>query len=1336
MRYGGWLAAGVLLLVSLATWKPEPTQAQQGGSLLWIWYDEGGNPAKSAPAGTRYFRKTFEINRPVDNPIDEAQLDIVADDEYTVWINGTEVGSGNDWKRVKRFDVKKHLVHGKNVIAVEAKNAQEGPAGLLVRLGYVPNGQSKLAVMSDHTWKVSKTVAAGWQEPDFDDSAWSGVKQLGSYSRTGPWQNLTWEGGGEERFTVPPGFKVEMVVPPSIGPEQYLSRFEWNQYPYTRANFPRTNFSFINLTFDAKGRLLVSQERGPVYLCTEPNKDGVFQSIKPYCTQVTNCQGMCWIKDALWLVGEVVDERAPGPRPKKSPGRLYRVRDTNGDDKVDEVKLMHQFKGDMGEHGPHAIIHGPDDWLYVVVGNHAWVQIGPEAAKNGVNPEKLADNSPLLRWPTGNMGPDQGKPNTTEDVLLPRLNDGRGHAANILAPGGTIWRMDHEGKNLSVVAAGFRNHYDAAFNPHGELFTFDSDMEWDEALPWYRAVRVCHCIPGADFVWRTGAANTPDYYLDSLPPTAETGRGSPVGVEFYDHVAFPEKYRGAFFMADWAIGVIFAVHLERDGASYKSKVERFCQGAPMNVTDVITGPDGALYFSLGGRGTQGGVYRIVYEQGGKHRFDDERTPGLTGMLEQPQPLAAWARAKLTKLWEESPAAVKTEKLAKVVSEQLGPTPIQERLHLLTVAQNQKPSPNLEMLLALGRDKNPDIRAYAVWLLGVNGYKEGKDALIKALKDEDALVRRRACEALIRAGFEPPVDDLWPLLGDKDRWVRTAARLVLQRIDPAKWVEKHLKSEVALTPMLEGIVALHKIHKANDYAELITDLLIAAPRRFRQDGDLLLWVRTWQLALVHTKPPADKLKAFAKALEAFWGVKDPREQRELAILLTHLGREKYVGNVHALLLEELLNSKDRQQQIHYFYCLRLLNEGWQPEQKDKLLTWYDSTKTWSGGHSFVPFLENMLKDLMPIFTAEDRAKVIAKADQMPAAAAVLLATAPEKELPSPQVLADAYGRLVKAGSVPRGNELKTSLLNALNRQSSPEVPPALRSIADSDPAQRDAVARALLKYPSAENWPYLVRGLQSSNVPLLLDLIAVLRKIDTKPTIPMEPKADDAAPFRSLLLAAGKLEPKDRMKAVELLRHWNFKKFSLEEGDWKAELEGWSKWFVQTFPKEPPLPNVAAIGTQSKWKYDELLAYLEKDSRGTKGDVKNGRIIFEKANCLKCHKFGNEGEGLGPDLTTLKGRFKRSDTLEALLFPSKVISDQYRGTSILLKKGTRMDGLAAVQGDMVTVILPDATKVTLKLSEIDVMVASTVSPMPDKLLDDLTKDEIADLFAYLESEPPK
>src|SRR5437870_5894610 len=106
-------------------------------------------------------------------------------------------------------------------------------------------------------------------------------------------------------------------------------------------------------------------------LCTDPDKTGVMQTVKPYCTQVKGCHGMCWVKDALLLVGK-------GPQ---GTG-LYRCRDTKGTDQIDDVKLLHQFPvvdvpgyhkaGGMGEHGPHAILHGPDGWLYLVIGNHAW----------------------------------------------------------------------------------------------------------------------------------------------------------------------------------------------------------------------------------------------------------------------------------------------------------------------------------------------------------------------------------------------------------------------------------------------------------------------------------------------------------------------------------------------------------------------------------------------------------------------------------------------------------------------------------------------------------------------------------------------------------------------------------------------------------------------------------------------------------------------------------------------------------------------------------------------------------------------------------------------------
>jgi putative heme-binding domain-containing protein len=1248
-------------LTSLLSWLPHDSHARQADEVQWIWFNEG-DPTADAPAETRYFRRTFEVNTAnVKKPADEGSLEITADNSFTVWINGVEAGKGDNWQQLYRFDVKRHLLQGKNVIAVAATN-DGGPAGLVVRLSYVPNGQSKVALVSDDSWKAAKTVAKDWAALDFDDGKWEKAKALGALGKTAPWGDVAVKAGGG-RFTVPEGFRVEQAVkkPGDRGP-----------------------FSLVNMTFDNRGRLLVSQENGPILLCTEPDKDGVLQTVATYCELVKNSQGMCWVKDALLLVGNGPDGTG-----------LYRCFENKAGDKIEKVELLHKFKGGMGEHGPHAILYGPDGWLYLVIGNHAWAQ-----------PEKLADNSPLTRWPTGGMGPDQGKPDSTEDVLLPRLNDARGHAANILAPGGTIWRLDHNGKNMSLVTAGFRNHFDAAFSPDGELFTFDSDMEWDENLPWYRAVRINHCPPGADFVWRTGAANTPDYYIDSLPPFYETGRGSPVGLEFYDHRVFPEKYRGAYFMGDWSIGVIWAVHLQREGATYKAaKVERFCTGAPMNVTDLNVGPDGAIYFTMGGRGSQGGVYRIVYGvyPPKKKIVDGEE---IDQILALPQPLSAWSRDRVEQILRPD------RKDRKGVGQDLADFILKadngkERLKALALAQMHEMTPDAKTLLTLVQDKDPEMRAQAVLLLGVNGHKEGKEALIKALKDNDAFVRRRACEALVRAGIEPPVEALWPLLAEKDRFVRTAARLVLQRIDPKKWTDRLWRQENDLVGY-EGIIALCKTNQAAPHAEMIFERLHkGAPAE--DDTALLYHLRTIQMALFQTKERPGSVRGIALECLEMFPHKDWRVGRELAILLAYFHKEGVIKDhpVPAKLVDALLAAKDdRLQQIHYFYCLRLLQDGWKQEQKTALVRWYEGTKTWTGGHSFTPFLENIFRECLGAFDLVDRKAILAEGEKTPLSSLVLAQRLRDDRqaelLPTMSALA---GRLEKAKDVHRLPELRQTLTEAL--------------------------VKTALKDPGADNYPYLVRALDTPNKLLLFDVVEGLKKS------PGKPKADDASAYRSLIIAAGRLDEKQRWKVVEVLRHWsNDKRFGADDGEWKQELASWSKWYAQNFPKEPALPNVAGDKpVESKYKYEDLLTFLEK-GEGQKGDVTRGRVVFEKAQCIKCHKYGKEGEGVGPDLTTLKSRFKRADVLESIVYPSKVISDQYRSTVIITKKGTTITGLAAVQGDTVTVLLSTGEKVTLKKDEIDTQVASLVSVMPEKLLDTLELKEIADLFAFLESEPAK
>ena len=122
--------------------------------------------------------------------------------------------------------------------------------------------------------------------------------------------------------------------------------------------------------------------------------------------------------------------------------------------------------------------------------------------------------------------------NWNEDYLLPRQWDANGHARGILAPGGYIAKTDPEGKEWEIVSIGYRNQYDFAFNPEGEMFVYDADMEWDFGMPWYRPTRVNHATSGSELGWRSGTGKWPPYYVDSLPAMVNIGPGSPVGVEF------------------------------------------------------------------------------------------------------------------------------------------------------------------------------------------------------------------------------------------------------------------------------------------------------------------------------------------------------------------------------------------------------------------------------------------------------------------------------------------------------------------------------------------------------------------------------------------------------------------------------------------------------------------------------------------------------------------------------------------------------------------------------------------------------------------------------------
>jgi putative heme-binding domain-containing protein len=352
---------------------------------------------------------------------------------------------------------------------------------------------------------------------------------------------------------------------------------------------PQLHGSWISMTRDPKGRLLLAGQRGqPVTRLTI--KDGAVEKEEVLKLPVSEIMGMLFAFDALYVNGGGKDSAG------KSTGYgLFRLKDTMGTDQFDSVELLREWPGGAGEHGAHGLVLGPDNMIYTVNGNFTAV------------PADVLPSSPHRNY--------------ADDRILPRAEDGNGFGAGKKPPGGYVVRVDADGKNAEIVASGERNTYDIAFNADGELFGFDSDMEWDWGAPWYRPIRVFHAVSGADHGFREGTAKWPEYYEDSLPATATIGIGCPTGVVFGTGAKFPAKYQKAFYILDWSYGRVIAAHLDAKGASYAGTWENLVElkglhgngpKGPLNLTDVVVGEDGALYFTTGGRNTAANLYRVVY----------------------------------------------------------------------------------------------------------------------------------------------------------------------------------------------------------------------------------------------------------------------------------------------------------------------------------------------------------------------------------------------------------------------------------------------------------------------------------------------------------------------------------------------------------------------------------------------------------------------------------------------------------------------------------------------------------------------------------------------------
>jgi putative heme-binding domain-containing protein len=633
--------------------------------------------------------------------------------------------------------------------------------------------------------------------------------------------------------------------------------------------------SWISLAFDPLGRFLIGREDKGILRITPPNEEMIEPLVETVNDTLEECRGLLWAYDALYV------------NANNSKG-FYRLRDSTGDDQFDEVTLLRATGGGVG-HGRNDLALGPDGMLYLVHGNDTLLPADYDRA-----------TSPLAQF--------------REDKLLPCTWDRLLFNAGVRAPGGHIIRTDRDGKKWELFAGGFRNPYGLDFNADGELFTYDADMEWDAGAPWYRPTRVNHVISGADFGWRQGTGKWPEFYPDSLPAVVNIGLGSPTGVKFGTRSNFPEKYRRALFIQDWAYGRIHAVHLEPSGAGYTGTAELFLSGKPLNVTDLDFGPDGAMYFVTGGRSTQSGLYRVRYVPPEGEAVEESVPPSAESPLSNEEsPKDEMPRG------QEAPGEV---------------PPVEPPA--AEVPATQQPLTEAEALGQLTRNTRHELERF---------------------HDEPNAAA---------------VDAVWEYLQSPDPWIRYAARVALEHQPAGDWQDRAL-AETHPTAAATALLALSRTGTRLVQPKLLekADALLSGEVALATEQKLIV-LRALVVSFCRMFRPFDREAEaqITRRLESIYPDESLEVNHLLCQLLVYLESPQVVEKTLPLLDA----AATQEEKLHYLFTLRHVRSGWTIEQRAHYFQALRLAHEFRGAHYMPRFLEYIQDDAVATLTGDELAKL--------------------------------------------------------------------------------------------------------------------------------------------------------------------------------------------------------------------------------------------------------------------------------------------------------------------------------------------------------------------------
>jgi len=1033
------------------------------------------------------------------------------------------------------------------------------------------------------------------------------------------------------------------------------------------------------MTLDALGRPVVT---GPGYIRTlhDADGDGVYDRATLFAEPPTGGMGLCADGKDLWFCGG---------------GELSVYTDADGDGLADGPARV-ALAVSQGEHGGHAPRKGPDGWWHFAAGNDA----------------RLDLRQPLFAG---------------------------GHGPPIEA--GVILRIAPGGSSAEVFAHGFRNHYDFDFNWRGDLLTYDSDVERDFPLPWYTPTRVFKVEEGGHHGWRMEGYlrswDRPGYYPDAVPPVARLGRGSPTGVVNYRHTQFPAAWRDGTFLADWTFGKI---HFMPDSPpGHEAAPELFLEAAGSNgfaPTDLEVTPAGELLVSIGGRGTQGGLFSIRWrgDDVGGAAAPRGVAEGVPRVLRAPQPLAAWSRAT----WEPLALAIGMEAFEKVAGDPASPE--REAARALEILVELFGGVSDACARAAAGHASGVVRRRVAWALGRR--PDAPDVAVWELlaRDSDPSVRAewlRSVSRLVSQGTPgfAHLDEVARLVGDGDGGVRRAALAVCGRLS--------IKDLAALKPRVLSLGArgmltwlLAAAARGVEPPESLARQALELASQLESEEDRLGLCRALALCLgdwnlrrpsveIYTGYEGASPGAVAwetrRAMAEWAAASLPAGSRVLDLELARLLAMVAAVDPKAVVAVagKLGPDSDPTEDFHHLICLSRMGGVWPEGVAARVAS------AFLGLNAKLEGREQRQKQNWSARLAECLAEM---SRRHPEVEAMILADA---GFTSP-----GQGPLVAGLSI-KGRGLAAARYWELLLNAPPEAwtVETLRLVDGHAPPDWPGTLRRLARHRPLREEALAALG-RSGSVVAAADL-DMIRQVVAQGSLAERQWAlgawgrlggpESPADIASLILMRRRLLGDVPARGIrqgvgDILRErLGLEAFGAADGmEAQARMEA---GFLARFPAEASL----LAGDDSA---AAILKVVDGVADWSGGDPASGGEVFAARACSTCHEGANSA---GPDLKGVGRRLSPKDLFRAIALPDLDVAPPYRVSQFSLADGRMVEGMVVFfSADGWMVRIADGTTVRLDSAEVVEVVNSSKSLMPHGLLEGLEEKDLRNLAAWLRS----